>query len=69
MMEYDILDKFICDKCKKEISDELELQETYRIQFTGGYGSIFGDGENVSCDLCQKCLKKLIGEFCLYNKE
>jgi len=67
-----VFDKFICDKCKKEITDpldQLELQETHRIRFTGGYASVFGDGNEVSCDLCQGCLKELIGDFCIYNTE
>lgn len=29
-----------------------------------GYGSIFGDGIKIECDICQHCLKKLIGEYC-----
>jgi len=63
------LDKFICDRCKNRISDEMELQETYSIKFRGGYNSVFGDENDVSCDLCQDCLKKLIGDFCRYNDE
>ena len=61
--------QFICDKCKKEISNDIELQETHSINFIGGYGSVFGDGNKVECDLCQNCLKELIGDFCIYNTE
>ena len=70
-VERQILDKFICDRCKKEIdgSDEMELQETYSIKFRGGYQSVFGDENDVSCDLCQQCLQELIGNFCRYNVE
>jgi len=67
MVERQILDKFICDRCKKDISDEMELQEIHSIQFTGGYNSVFGDENIVTCDLCQQCLKELIGDFCEYN--
>jgi hypothetical protein len=35
----------------------------------GGCASVFGDGNEVSCDLCQGCLKELIGDFCIYNTE
>ena len=56
--------KLICDKCGKEITDVLEKQEAYSIHFIGGYASIFGDGIEVQCDLCQHCLKELIGKFC-----
>jgi len=69
MIEQKKLDKFICDRCKKEVKFQIELQETHSIRFTGGYTSVFGDMNNVSCDLCQQCLKYLIGEFCIYNVE
>ncbi len=71
MIEKQQLDKFICDRCKKEIDidDVLELQEAYSIRFTGGPNSVFGDMNNVSCDLCQQCIKDLIGDFCVYNGE
>jgi len=69
MMQY-YLTKFICDRCKKEISvdDEMELQETYTINFHGGFTSVFGDMNKVTCDLCQHCLYELIGDFCGYNR-
>jgi len=64
---------FICDKCGKRITaDEahgMEFQERYSIRFTGGFSSVFGDMNNVSCDLCQHCLMDLIGGFCRYNDE
>jgi hypothetical protein len=54
-----------CDKCKKEISPDnvVEMQEVFHIRFTGGYGSVFGDESQVECDLCQHCLKELIGPY------
>ncbi len=63
------LKEFHCDRCKKKITvdDEFELQETISISFEGGYSSVFGDGVIVECDLCQQCLKELIGEFCFYS--
>ena len=71
MVEHQLLDIFICDRCKKEIkeTDMVEIQEAYSIRFTGGYGSVFGDMNNVGCDLCQHCLMELIGKFCVYNAE
>jgi hypothetical protein len=58
----------ICDICKKEYdlksSDELEIQEFCHINFIGGYSSVFGDGVQVECDICQHCLQKLIGQYC-----
>lgn len=60
-----------CDKCGKQYGSEdtYERQEAYRFRFTGGYSSVFGDGNKISCDLCQHCLKELIGEFCKINSE
>jgi hypothetical protein len=58
-------DKFICDKCNKKLNeDDLDLQETYSINFVGGYNSVFGDGTKVTCDLCQHCLFEMIGDIC-----
>lgn len=56
----------VCDKCKKEYGadDILEIQEFQLIKFTGGYGSVFGDMLTVEADICQHCLKELIGSFC-----
>ena len=60
-----------CDRCKKEYGmptvDRLqavfEIQEFHHIRFTGGYSSVFGDEATVECDLCQHCLKALVGKF------
>ena len=55
-----------CDKCGEiySIDDHQEIQEFHHVSFTGGYSSVFGDGSSVHCDLCQDCLKELIGSFC-----
>ena len=60
---------FKCDRCGKIVSDDMELQEVYSIGFTGGYSSVFGDMNEVTCDLCQQCLHELIKDFCVYNTE
>jgi len=56
----------ICDKCKKEFCSDnwIECQEFHHISFRGGYGSVFGDGASVDCDLCQHCLMELIKSYC-----
>lgn len=53
-----------CDFCKKSFTeaDDFELQEFLYIRFTGGYASVFGDGSEVECDICQHCLKEIIKE-------
>lgn len=63
-VENDEIVGIVCDKCKKEFSDLLELQEFHHIRFTGGYGSAFGDGMNVECDICQSCLHEMIKDIC-----
>jgi len=30
---------------------------------TGGYHSVFGDGMEIEIDLCQQCLKDLLGKW------
>ncbi len=54
---------FVCDRCGREIThdEHSEWSETLRLRFTGGYGSVFGDGARVEADLCQQCVKELIG--------
>jgi hypothetical protein len=44
---------FTCDRCRRYVSknDCFEFQEAHHISFVGGYGSVFGDGVKVECDL------------------
>lgn len=60
-----------CDLCRRvyAASDLNEIQEFHHIAFFGGYGSVFGDGLLINCDICQHCLHYLIGKFCRYNDE
>lgn len=60
-----------CDVCHKvyDIGDTFEVQEFHHIKFMGGYGSVFGDEAWVECDICQHCLKKLIGDYCRVEQE
>ena len=64
-----VFERIECDRCGKicEEGDQLEIQEFHQIHFQGGYASVFGDETNISCDLCQNCLKELIGKFCYYD--
>ena len=63
-----------CDVCHKVYHDvtvtetenpnELwEFQEFHHLRFRGGFGSVFGDESLVECDICQHCLKKLLGQY------
>ena len=62
-----------CDICGNTYStdvgqDVFEAQEFLQISFKGGYGSIFGDGSEVECEICQHCLKEKMGEFLRVGK-
>lgn len=62
----EVLSAYICDKCGQEASftsDNLEAQEFVSIEHKAGYASIFGDGNELSIDLCQHCFKELLGPW------
>ena len=63
--EVQTLESITCDVCKNTIplDDFVELQEMVFIEFIGGYGSVFGDGDQVTLDMCQHCFKEKLGEF------
>jgi len=50
-----------CDACGTREEAEEEAQEWLAWRHTGGYASVYGDGEDVSLDLCQACTKALLG--------
>jgi hypothetical protein len=55
-----------CDRCAREadIDDvDCEFHEFTSIEYKAGYGSVFGDGNKVEVDLCQHCLKELLGAW------
>lgn len=55
-----------CDRCGKRMSDD-EPYEGYnnrtQIRFRAGYGSLFGDGNKIEGDLCDKCLYEVLGRY------
>ena len=62
----------VCDRCGKEVifeENDMEVQEFHRIDFTGGFSSVFGDMSEVECDICQHCLYELISKFCWIDGE
>jgi protein-arginine kinase activator protein McsA len=65
LKEINVPELIICDVCKKQIehNDYIETQEMTTIHFTGGYGSVFGDGAEIELDICQSCLKEKLGEY------
>jgi hypothetical protein len=63
--KYDVVEK-ICDKCGRKAhfnEDVFEYQEFQFYYISGGYGSVFGDPANLECDLCQHCVKELLGPY------
>lgn len=61
-----VQDSITCDVCTKSFDmsiDIMEIQEFTQIDFIGGYDSVFGDGASVKCDICQECLKNILGKF------
>ena len=63
--------KYICDKCKREVHPSaygietvhFEAEEFTHIKHQAGYGSVFEDGKTYTLDLCQYCLKELLGRY------
>lgn len=56
-----------CDICGCKYDNEMDLQEFHHIDFTGGYSSVFGDMTRIKCDICQDCLKNMIGDSCYFE--
>lgn len=56
----------ICDWCDKEVTkkDVIDWQEFIHINEVGGYGSVFGDGEQIKLDICQDCFYEIF-YFCM----
>lgn len=53
----------VCDRCKGEIRDAIELGEVLHIRLHAGFGSEWGDGNIVECDLCDTCGHALLSSF------
>ena len=52
---------WVCDACGTYEESQEEAQEWLSWRHRGGYNSMFGDGEELTLDLCQACLKTLLG--------
>lgn len=56
--------QILCDRCGLLAhKGEVEFSEMTSIHMNEGYGSIFGDGNDVQVDLCQHCLKLTLGQW------
>jgi hypothetical protein len=58
-----------CDRCKRSYKNDMDLQEFLSYHNTGGYSSVFGDGAVMSLDLCQHCVKELLGDFIQFHDD
>lgn len=55
---------YICDRCGREAEvGDMEAEEFISIERVGGCRSIFGDGNRISADICQHCLKEVLGKW------
>ena len=59
-----------CDRCGFEsrlalgLNAMFEIQEYLTVGFTAGYGATaFDDGDRYEADLCQRCVKSLLGQY------
>lgn len=53
-----------CDVCGKVVKyEDIGIDEFIFISHSAGYDSVFGDGNCVKCDICQDCIKRLIGQY------
>lgn len=58
-----------CDCCKTRFTaNDAGWFEIRSIEFVAGYSSIFGDGNTISIDLCQDCLKQNLGQWLRIEK-
>tara|TARA_R110001583_G_scaffold187837_2_gene349386 strand:+ start:5581 stop:6222 length:642 start_codon:yes stop_codon:yes gene_type:complete len=55
--------RLTCDSCGEEASsDDSEFHEFISVNHRCGYGSIHGDGNQFSIDLCQQCFADMCGD-------
>lgn len=65
-VEQKFQESITCNVCKSTYNCEKDwedVQEFHHVRFRGGYGSVFGDGVAFRADICQHCLKELLGEY------
>jgi hypothetical protein len=55
-----------CDRCGRRMTPEDgdgEWYEKVALGWQSGFDSIFGDGNTISIDLCQHCVKETLGSW------
>ena len=53
----------VCDRCKAEVRDSIELGEVLHIRLHAGLGSIWRDGNKVEADLCDSCGHQTLAQY------
>lgn len=59
----EVPESMTCDHCGKEVpvTDRAELNEFVCLHRKCHHGSVFGEGAEIHLDLCQDCVKKVLG--------
>lgn len=58
------VDEVTCDRCgRTDEARSLEGQEFLEHYTSCGYASVFGDMNHVRLDLCQHCVKEVLGPW------
>lgn len=52
---------YTCDVCGITDDNDMDMQEYHRVDFIGGYKSIFGDGAHIRCDITHMFARRLSG--------
>lgn len=54
-----------CDRCKRRLTPDEpgEWQERLSFDHSCGFDSVFGDCNTVSLDLCQRCVREVLGQW------
>lgn len=55
-----------CDRCGREMhpnNQDCAHQERLAVRFRAGSGSVFGDGSLIEADICQHCVRHVLGEW------
>lgn len=66
-MEREMLDTYTCDRCHQSLMNPMDYQEALCWKNRGGFNSIFGDGQEISLDLCQDCVKTLLEPYIQFH--
>lgn len=59
-----------CDRCHRRMAfGDPDWFEKLSVSLTGGFDSIFGDGNKVEIDLCQQCVRDTLGTWLRISRQ